>query len=317
MTQAAAESDAGVKPQPVEAGDVMGPRGGIEVVAIFGPTASGKSAVAEAVAGRLGTEVVSADAMQVYRGLPILTNQPSGPTRLVAIRGLDEEMSLGAFADLAHAEIDELVTAHGIAVVSGGTGLYLRAALVDLEVPPRVDPHVRERIEREVNGNRAAAHARLAGLDPAAAAVVHANDRRRLVRALELAEIGQSLVADESRLWKDATRRPTLVVGLELGADELERRIRMRTEAMFAHGVVDEVKTALQGRLSRTADKTLGLREIAELAPADALERIVVRTRRYAAYQRKWMRRIPGVALLDAARGADDIADDVVALLRR
>ena len=109
----------------------------IEVVAVFGPTASGKSAVAEAVAERLGTDVVSADAMQVYRGLPILANHPSRPTRLVGIRGLDEEMSLGTFAEVAHAEIDALVTERGSAVVSGGTGLYLRAAVADLDVPGR------------------------------------------------------------------------------------------------------------------------------------------------------------------------------------
>ena len=108
----------------------------VEVIAIFGPTASGKTAVAEAVAGALGTEVVSADAMQVYRGLPILTNQPERPTRLVGIRSLDEEMSLGAFAVLAHEAIDELVAENGTAVVAGGTGLYLRAALADLDVPP-------------------------------------------------------------------------------------------------------------------------------------------------------------------------------------
>jgi tRNA dimethylallyltransferase len=296
-----------------------GPRPGdrSEVIAIFGPTATGKSAVAEAVADRLATEVVSADAMQVYRGLPILTNQPSRPTRLVAIRSLDQEMSLGAFAVLAHREIDELVATRGVAVVSGGTGLYLRAALADLAVPPRVDPGLRELIEREVVADRAAAHERLGTLDPPAAAAVHPNDRRRLVRALELAESGGSLVADQERLWSETTRRPTVILGLEVGADELVRRIRARTETMFSNGVVDEVRAALRDDLSRTAEQTLGLREIAELAPADALERIVVRTRRYAAYQRKWMRRVPGIVLLDAERHPDEIAREILALAGR
>jgi tRNA dimethylallyltransferase len=288
-----------------------------EVIAIFGPTASGKSAVAEAVADALGTEVVSADAMQVYRGLPILTNQPARPTRLVAIRSLDEEMSLGMFAALAHREIDELVARHGVVVLSGGTGLYLRAALADLDVPPRVDPATRERIEEEVAAHAGAAHDRLAGLDSAAAAAVHPNDRRRLVRALELAESGGSLVSDQEGLWSETTRRPTLSVGLEVSAEELRRRIRERAERMFSDSVVDEVRTALAGPLSRTAEKTLGLREIAELAPDDALERIVVRTRRYAAYQRKWMRRIPNVVLVDAERSPDAIAREIVALVRR
>ncbi len=288
----------------------------VEVIAIFGPTASGKTAVAEAVAGALGTEVVSADAMQVYRGLPILTNQPERPTRLVGIRSLDEEMSLGAFAVLAHEAIDELVAENGTAVVAGGTGLYLRAALADLDVPPAASAEVRARIQDEVDRDRVAAHERLTALDPLSAANVHPNDRQRLVRALELAEAGESLTPAEGRLWDTATRRPTLIVGLELARDLLEARIRTRTEEMFARGVVDEVRAALSRPVSRTAEKTLGLREIAVLEPDAALERIVVRTRRYAAYQRKWMRRIPGLVLVDAARDPAAIAADVLARTR-
>jgi len=284
-----------------------------EVVAVFGPTASGKSAVAEAVAGRLGTEVVSADAMQVYRGLPILTNQPPTPTRLVGIRALDEEMSVGAFGELAHGEIDALVDDRGAAVVCGGTGLYLRAALAELDIPPAVHPETRARVAREVDHDRHAAHLRLGHLDPAAAAAVHPHDRKRLVRALELAEEGASLVANQDRLWAGATRRPTVIVGLEVAPDVLEGRIRKRTETMFERGVVDEVRAALSGPVSRTAEKTLGLTEIAELGP-DALEPIVARTRRYAAYQRKWMRRIPDLVLFDGTRAPGELADDIVEL---
>ena len=287
----------------------------VRVVALFGPTASGKTAVAEAVADRLGTEVVSADAMQVYRGLPILTNQPARATRLVAIRSLDEEMSLGAFATLAHTEIDELAERYGSAVVAGGTGLYLRAALADLSVPPPAEPALRQRIEREVDQDKGVAHRRLEALDPRAAAVVHANDRQRLVRALELAETGHSLVGQD-RLWSRAMRLPTLVVGLDVPPSVIERRIRARTEEMFERGVLDEVRAALARPLSRTAVKTLGLREIAELDAAEALERVVVRTRRYAAYQRKWMRRIPGLVLVDGQREPATVADEIVALAR-
>jgi tRNA dimethylallyltransferase len=289
-------------------------RARVEVVAIFGPTASGKSAVANAVAERLGTEVVSTDAMQVYRGLPILTNQSPTPMRLVGICGLDEEMSVGAFAELAHVEIDMLVQQRGHAVVSGGTGLYLRAALADLDVPPAVRPDVRARVAREVDDDRDAAHRRLAELDPSAAAAVHPNDRKRLVRALELAEEGTSLVAGANRLWEGDTRRPTLVVGLDVPPDVLERRIRARTKEMFARGVVDEVRDALAHPVSRTAEKTLGLTEIAELG-GEAFEHIVVRTRRYAAYQRKWMRRIPDLVPLDGTREPGELADAIVALV--
>ncbi len=152
--------------------------------------------------------------------------------------------------------------------------------------------------------------------DPHAARVVHVNDRRRVVRALELAEAGRSLAPSEGALWSGEPRRPTLTVGLDVPPDELERRIVRRTETMFARGVVDEVRGALESGVSRTADKALGLREIASLAPDDARRRIVVRTRQYAAYQRKWMRRIPGLVTVDAARPAEEIVDEILEVAR-
>jgi tRNA dimethylallyltransferase len=288
----------------------------IEVVAVFGPTASGKSAVAEALADRLQTDVVSADALQVYRGLPILTNQPTRPTRLVGIRDLSEEMSVGEYATLAHAEIDELVRAHGSAVVAGGTGLYLRAALADLQVPSAPRPEARARWEAAYDADPGGAVATLAQLDVAAAAAVHPNDRRRVVRALELAEAGESLVAGQHRLWGADARLPTLVAGLEVPAAVLERRIEERTHEMFERGVVAEVQQALQSVVSRTAEKALGLRELAELGPEEARDRIVARTRRYAAYQRKWMRRIPGIVMIDGDRPPDEVADAILEVAR-
>ena len=287
-----------------------------EVVAVFGPTASGKSGVAEALAAHLGTEVVSADALQVYRGLPILTNQPNRPTRLVGIRDLSDEMSVGEYAGLAHAAIDELVDVRGSAVVAGGTGLYLRAALVDHRVPPAPAPGARERWESVYDADAEHAFARLAELDPTAAAVVHRNDRRRVVRALELAEAGASLVAADGRLWSGETRRPTLVVGLEVAEDVLALRIEERARAMFERGVVEEARRALAGPVSRTAEKALGLRELAELPTGQAYERIVARTRRYAAYQRKWMQRIPGIVMIEADRSPDEVASAILEVAR-
>ena len=282
------------------------------VIAVFGPTASGKTAVAEEVSERLGTEVVSCDAMQVYRGLPILTNQPTRPTILVGIRELSEEMSVGAYATLAHAAIDGLIAREGSAVVSGGTGLYLRAALADLDVPPPPGEGVRNRVTAEVERDPAAAYALLETLDPRAAEAVHVNDRQRLVRALELAEAGESLVPDDDRLWASATRHPTVIVGLDVPPDELEHRIAVRTASMFDAGVVAEVRAAIAGGVSRTAAKTLGLDEIASLTEDEARERIVIRTRRYAAHQRKWMRRIPGVVPVDGTRPLDEIVQAVL-----
>jgi tRNA dimethylallyltransferase len=289
----------------------------VTVIGIFGPTAIGKSRVASAVLERIPAELVSADALQVYRGLPILTNQPSEPVRMVGIWPLDREASVGDYAPLAHAAIDEILAAGRTPVVVGGTGLYLRAALADLSLPPPPGPGARARWERFYDERGAeAAHDHLAGLDAAAASAVHPNDRRRVVRALELAEAGASLAPTEDRLWSDATRHRTLVVGLELPADVLERRIEERTRAMFDAGVQEEVRQALAGPVSLTARQALGLDEVATLPRAAAIEAIVVRTRRYAAYQRKWMRRIPGIAMVGADRPPGEIADDIVALAR-
>ena len=255
--------------------------------------------------------------MQVYRGLPILTNQSDFPTRLVGIWDLDHEASVAEYQELAHAAIDEILDAGRTPVVVGGTGLYLRAALADLELPPAPAPGARERLERlydRVGGERA--HELLAERDPAAAAAVHPNDRRRVVRALELAEAGSSLRPAEDRLWAGEPRHPTLVVGLELPRDELRRRIEARTQEMFERGVEEEVRRALERPISATARHIHGLREVAELPRDEAIEALIVRTRRYAVYQLRWMRRIPGVVSLPAQRPPGELADEIVEMAR-
>jgi tRNA dimethylallyltransferase len=283
------------------------------VVAIFGPTASGKTAVAEAVADRLDGAVVSADSMQAYDGLPILTAQPERPTRLVGIWPLSHEGSVAEYAELAHAEIDELLAVGRIPVVCGGTGLYLRAALVDLALPPAPSPELRARFEHlydRLGAERA--HAVLVERDPEAAGRIHANDRRRVVRALELTELGSSLEPADNRLWSQEFRHPTIVFGLEVPRDVLSDRIAERARTMFAAGVVAEARNALAGEISSTAVHALGLRDVAELPHDAALEAVVVRTRRYAAYQRKWMRRIPGLVSVNGDRPTGEVADDIV-----
>jgi tRNA dimethylallyltransferase len=287
------------------------------VVAIFGPTASGKTAVAEAVADSLGGEVVSADSMQAYRGLPVLTAQPERPTRLVGIWPLSHEGSVAEYAELAHAAIDELLAGGKTPIVAGGTGLYLRAALVDLGLPPAPPPELRARWEERYDRLGAErARAVLAERDPDAAARVHANDRRRVVRALELTELGSSLSSGSGRLWTDETRHETVVVGLELPRDVLLERIERRARKMFENGVVEEARAALAADVSPTAIHALGLREVVDLPRGEALEALIVRTRRYAAYQRKWMRRIPGLVSVEANRPAEEVAHDIVEVAR-
>jgi tRNA dimethylallyltransferase len=289
----------------------------VAVIAIFGPTASGKSDVAAALARLVPAEIVSADAMQVYEGLPILTNQPAVPTHLVAIWPLSREASVAEYARLAHAVVDEIVADGRSAIVVGGTGLYLRAAIAELDVPPAPEPGSRERYERLYDREGGArAQALLAARDPAAAAAVHPNDRRRVVRALELADLGRSLRPAENRLWARETRHPTLLIGLDVPRDVLELRIQQRAAAMFEGGAEDEVRRALARPVSRTARHVIGLREVAELPREQALAAIAQRTVRYAAYQRKWLRHIPGVVSLRGDRPAEEIAREVLEVAR-
>jgi tRNA dimethylallyltransferase len=288
-----------------------------DVIAIFGATASGKSAVAEALAERIPARLVSADAMQVYRGVPILTNQPEYPTELVGIWELEHEASVGEYAELAHAVIDRALEEGLTPIVVGGTGLYFRAALVELGLPPPPSSDERARWEHAYDElGPEAAHAALAERDPEAASRIHPNDRRRVVRALELAEAGASLVPHEDRLWGDDMRHPTLLVALDVPMDVLERRIEERTRRMLERGAEAEARRALAGPISSTARTIFGLDELAGLPRDEALEALVRRTRRYAAYQRKWMRRIPGLVSLPADRPPGEVADAILEMAR-
>ena len=286
------------------------------VLAIYGPTASGKSAVAGEITRLIPAEVVSADAAALFRGLQVLTAAPEYPARLVGVFDVEHDISVGEFQRLAHQAIDD-VLAHGqTPVVVGGTGLYLRAALSDLQLPPPPAEGARRRWEEFYDEHGSVhAHGRLQTLDPEAAARVHPNDRRRVVRALELAEAGSTLAGDE--LWGGETRRPTLIFGLDVPDDVLQHRIHARAHSMLQRGVVDEAHAALARPLSRSARKIMGLADFAELPPEEARDALVASNWRLARYQRKWMRRISELVPLDGDRDPGEIAAEIVETTRR
>jgi len=297
------------------------------VVAIFGATASGKSALALALARRTPCEIVSVDSMQVYAGVETLTNQPSAaeraqvPHHLVGYVPITESSSVGTHTPLAHAAIDAIAGRGATPLVVGGTGLYLRAALSELGLPPSVAPAERARWERFYDERGAAAAlAELGERDPRAAGRLHANDRRRVVRALELAAVGASLAPAEDRLWEGATRRPAVIAVVAWPRAELRARIAARTAAMLAGGAVEEVR-ALHGiEPSPTAARILGLAQIgaylegrAELAETAA--EITLRTGQYARRQETWARRIQAIELA-GADGPERNADRLLELIR-
>jgi tRNA dimethylallyltransferase len=282
------------------------------VLALFGPTASGKSAVAANLRERLGAQVISADSAALYAGLPIITAAPGYPAKLVGVLPLHEEVSVGWYQQRAHAAIDQAE----VPLVVGGTGLYFRAALSEMTIPPSL-PERRGYWTGEVERlGPEGAHALLTERDPAAAARVHANDRKRVIRALELAESGASLAPQTDALWSADTRLPTTIVALDVPLEELDRRIEARTRAMAEAGAAEEARRAWAGPLSATARKVLGLEEFATLPEEEAIASVAQSTRRLARYQRKWLRRMTGVVTVDGTRATEGIVDEIVALGR-
>lgn len=288
------------------------------MIALFGPTAVGKTDVALALAARLRAAgqtpvAVSADALQVYRGLERLTGVATAQQqrelehRLVSFVPVDARFSVAEYGALAHAQIDQLLEDGATPIVIGGTGLYLRAALSELALRPPPPPEMRERWNQalERHGPQAL-HALLAQRAPWAAAGIAPADRHRIVRALELEEIGALAPASaDSQLWSEDVRHPTMLIGLTMDRGELYARIDARVEEMVAAGVVEEVRAAHRAGASATARAALGFEELL----AGDIEAMKRRTRNYAKRQLTWMRKLAGVRLLDATgRSADELA---------
>ena len=288
------------------------------VLALFGPTAVGKTEVAIAIATRLRAAgehpvAVSADALQVYRGLETLTGVATAEQqgrlehRLISFLPVDARFSVAEYAALAHAQIDELLAAGATPIVVGGTGLYLRAALTELSLRSPPPPGARERwnAELELRGPQAL-HALLWARAPWAAQEIHPSDRHRIVRALELEEIGALEPPQEpSELWSEHTRHPTRLVGLVMDRERLYARIDRRVEEMVAAGVVGEVRAARRAGASTNARAAIGFEELLG-GDVEAAKR---RSRNYAKRQLTWMRKLAGVELLDATdRSSDELA---------
>lgn len=279
-----------------------------QLIALFGPTGVGKTAVAIELARLLRARgerpvAISADALQVYRGLEILTGvagaaqQDELEHRLVSFLPIDASFSAGQYAELAHAEIDAALVEGRRPILVGGTGLYLRAALTELDLRPPPAEGVRERLSAELERYGAPAlHARLAERAAWAAAEIDPNDRQRVVRALELLKAGELEPPEgPNQLWTGEVRRPTLLVGLVMEREALYRQIDARVEEMLRAGVAAEVRTAHAAGAGETAVKALGFEELLS-GDVEAMKR---RTRNYARRQLTWMRKLAPPMLID------------------
>jgi tRNA dimethylallyltransferase len=291
------------------------------VLAIFGPTAVGKTGAAIATAELLRARgedpvAISCDSIQIYRGLEILSGAATPAERerlehrLVSVVAVDEEFSAGRFAELAHGEIDAALAAGRRPIVVGGTGLYMRAALSELDLRPPVPTAVRTEVEADVERRGAPAlHGELA---PELASGVHPNDSKRIVRLTALARLGIAAHPSADRLWSERLRHPTLLVGITLDRDELRRRIDARVAEMERLGAAEEVRLAAAAGASRTARTAIGFDELLA-GDAEAMARAQWR---FARRQLTWMRRMEGVRAIDRTGDSDeDVASEIVAAL--
>jgi len=287
------------------------------VVALFGATALGKTEVAIALAERLGADIVVADSMQVYAGLPTVTNQPDeGQARrarhhLVGFVPPQQEYTVAEYARRAHAVIDELRAAGRPVIVEGGSGLYLRAALGDLEFGGPPEAAARRDLEERWARDPAAVLDELRALDPDGMARLDTANPRRVLRALESVRAAVAVPgagAQRDRLWRPAERYPHRLVALLPDGDRaaLNARIEARVEAMLAGGALRELAAArAAGELSRSARQAIGVRELCEhldgrVTLAEAAARMKARTRALARRQLTWMRKLPAAAQVPA-----------------
>jgi tRNA dimethylallyltransferase len=293
------------------------------VIALFGPTGVGKTAVAIALAERLRERgedpvAISADALQLYAGLEVLTGAADAGERarlehrLVGVLPVTQTCSAGRYAEMAHAEIDSALEQGRRPIVIGGTGLYLRAALAELDLRPPPDPAIRAGLAARLGAEGShALHGELARVAPEAAARIEPGDSHRVLRALELIEAGHPPPQQrpgDSQLWTTETRRPTRLFALTMERDALYERIERRVDAMVAAGAAEEVRRADAAGASATARKALGF-EALLAGDVDAMKRD---TRRYARRQLTWLRKLPGVVHVDlTGREAQDVAAEI------
>ncbi len=297
------------------------------LVALFGPTGMGKTEVAIALAAELDAEIVSADSMQVYRGLAIVANQPSAeqlaavPHHLVGMVDPRDEFSAGRYAGLAETAIAAVRSRGRRVIVVGGSGLYLRAALGGLSFAGPPSAARRAELEALAARDPEALRERLRQADPGAWATIDLANLRRVVRALEaaaaLAPGAASAAAGRDELWSpDATRHETRLFCLDVDRAGLRRRVERRVDDMARRGLLDEI-AALPQPLSRTVTQAIGVREtLAVLAGQESLEaaldRMKARTRAYVRRQLTWMRKLNADIIPTSARPPESVACELV-----
>ncbi|MEX0620110.1 MAG: isopentenyl transferase family protein [Solirubrobacterales bacterium] len=308
------------------AGAAKGPfpdASGLPLISIFGPTAVGKTGVAvelgKLIADQGGSAVaVNCDSIQVYRGLEVISGAANAEQqiqlehRLLSFVPVDEEYSAGRYAQRAHQEIDDQIMVGSVPLLVGGTGLYLRGALTDMEFRPPVPEEVRITVEADIEARGSAAVHE--ALPEPFRSQIHPNDRSRIARVTELLAEGRNPAENHAgggKLWTAKLRRPSLLVGLVDEEKTLRKRIAVRVERMAAEGAADEAALAVEVGASRTALAAIGFEEFL----SGDLERAATRHWQYARRQMTWMRRMDGVVVMQRQdRDDNGLAEAILAL---
>jgi tRNA dimethylallyltransferase len=324
------------------------------VIALFGPTGVGKTQVGVELGRKLDVRVLSCDSMQLYPDLPILTNQPDAaalaavPHEFVRPSSSLGDWNVALYAERAWKSIDEDLARTGWALLVGGTGLYLRAALAPLGLPRADDPGLRAHLEDRgrVEGPEVL-HRELSALDPRAAEAIHPRNLRRIVRALEVATVaGPGSWSGRNDLWEPAYRHPSLLVSLVVDRARLYEQVNLRVRAMVEAGVLEEVRRYREAQAERLVhapaggpssggfptsagepsargvEQAIGFREFSDYLEGrstleEAIERTAAATRRYARRQWTWMRKVKDAVIMDVSeRTAPQIAEDILTLAR-
>ena len=295
------------------------------MIAVVGPTATGKSALALALAHELGGEVVNADSMQLYRGMDIGTaklppaERQGVPHHLLDIWEVIETASVAEYQRLARAAVDEILARGRVPLLVGGSGLYLRAVLDQLDFPG-TDPEVRAELEAELaRVGPGPLYDRLRAADPTAAAAILPSNGRRIVRALEVVTLtGRPFAA---RLPEPRPAYAAIQLALDRDPVELDERVATRVDRMWADGLVDEVRGLVERGLrdGRTARAALGYQQVlahlaGEITEAGAYQETIRATRRYVRRQRSWFRRDHRSVWLDATH--PDLARAALSIVR-
>lgn len=298
----------------------------LSAVAIVGPTAVGKSDVADRLASRLSSEVLSCDAMQIYRGMDIGTakmmpEERSVPLRLVDIVDPGVAYSAALYQSDARAHIERLLGEQRLPVFCGGTGLYLKAALDEMDFPSGELEDERRTVYQELAERigEKAMHALLAERDPESAAVIHPHNVRRVIRALEMHDDGVSYAQQKSKFSVPHERYHALWFGLTRSREVLYERINLRVDLMFEQGLVDEVRGLMDQGLgdALTSMQAIGYKEIIDalrgvITMDEARELIKMRSRRYAKRQLSWFKRDDRIAWFDMDEFTiDEVVDDI------